>query len=127
MGKTEEEAAIVFGVTSQCVKSWLKLLELCPAVKKAVDAGRISANAAVQFHGHSREEQEAGLAELLEKDGKPTGNAARRIVKGEEKTTKELKDALRKKLVKAIERFGADALDKLVDEAKKEIAARAQD
>jgi ParB family chromosome partitioning protein len=118
MGKSEEEATVVFGVTVQSVHNWLKLLELSAAVKKAVDTGKISANAAVQFHGLDREAQEAGLAELLSKE-KPTGNTARRIAKGEEKTTKEIKDNLRKKLVKAVRKFGADAVQKLLDDAKK--------
>lgn len=120
MGKTEEEAAIVFGVTSVTVRNWQKLLELSAKVKKAVDSRTISAHAAVQFHGLEKKEQDEKLEELLASGKKPTGDRARSVAKGEKKTAREVKKAFRKKMLKMIERFGLESFEKLVEEVKEE-------
>ncbi len=65
MGKTEDEVAIQFGLTKQHLGYLLKLLELSPKVRKAVDEERLSAAAAMQLHGLERAEQEAKLEALV--------------------------------------------------------------
>lgn len=57
MGHTEAEAAVAAGVTVQSVRSWMKILELDPKVRKAVDEGRLTASAAVKLAELPRDEQ----------------------------------------------------------------------
>lgn len=65
MGRTEAEAAIVFGVSRQTIRNWIELLNLDVSVKLAVDAGVIGATAAVQvFSGLKREDQREKLKAL---------------------------------------------------------------
>lgn len=83
----EEAVAEILQVTTQTVKNHLALLSLDPAVKKAVESGRISASAAWQLAALSREEQKAKLAELIESGGgseerKPTTRETQRAVTG---------------------------------------------
>jgi ParB/RepB/Spo0J family partition protein len=72
MGHTEDEAAIQFGVSTTSIDNWLKLLELAPAVKEAVAAGKIRASAAQQLHGLTFDAQKAALDKLLGSGEKPT-------------------------------------------------------
>lgn len=72
--------ATTFGVTEQTVAGWLKLLDLCPKVRKAVEAGKVSATAAATWAGLEKDQQEARLERLLdkaEKGQKPTAKAAK--------------------------------------------------
>lgn len=66
MGRSEDEAAVTFGVTVTCVKQWMKMLETTPAVRKAVQDGKLSATSAAQLAGLEPEEQESALASALE-------------------------------------------------------------
>ncbi len=72
MGKTEDEAAIMFGVSTRSIKNWKKLLDLDGSVKKAVEQGKISASAAAGLADLPREEQKKQLIKLL-KEATATG------------------------------------------------------
>jgi len=74
LGQTEEEVAVAFGVGVQTVKNWTKLVELSAPVRKAVEAGKLSATAAIKLADVPAEEQKAILADLptgTTKTGKP--------------------------------------------------------
>ena len=77
MGRTEEDAAEQFGVDVATVRGWLRLLDLAPEVQEAVEAGKLSALAAKQVAGLTREEQVEMLPTLLD----ATGAEARAVVK----------------------------------------------
>lgn len=85
-GQSEEDVATMFGVETQTIEKWRKLVELAPAVKAAVESGKISATAAVRLHKLSHEEQVAKLAELIA-NGKPTVAEATDRVKPDGKRT----------------------------------------
>ena len=71
MGRTEAEACIAFGVSKQSMSAWLKLLELEPALVKAVERNEISASQALEQAGAGAEVQKA-LAEKVK--GKAPSN-----------------------------------------------------
>jgi len=61
-GRTEEETALVFGVTEQTLGHWLELLDLDPAVQGAVAKGQLSATEARKDFGDmTREDQKVKL------------------------------------------------------------------
>jgi len=82
-GRSVSEVATMFGVTPQAVKQWQTIIELAPAVQRAIDAGQLTAHAAKQLAGLSQEEQVTKLKEILsETNGKrPTGDQIRQRVK----------------------------------------------
>lgn len=57
IGRSEKEAACVFGVSLQTIKNWLSLLEAGPELKTAVAAGRITPTAATQLAKLPRADQ----------------------------------------------------------------------
>lgn len=58
LGRTEEEAALAFGVSEQTIRNWLAVTTLEPEVQIAIEAGRISATEAVsRCAGRKREVQ----------------------------------------------------------------------
>jgi ParB family transcriptional regulator, chromosome partitioning protein len=63
-GKTEGELSTLFGVSPQLVKNTLALLDATSAVKKAVDAGRISVNSAYKLAKMPADEQREKVAQL---------------------------------------------------------------
>lgn len=76
MGRSESEAAVVFGVTRQTIANWKALLDLAPEVKQAVENGVIGATAAAQeFAGLSRQDQRAKLMAL---NSDPSPNIGKR-------------------------------------------------
>ena len=77
MGRSTKEAALAFGVTTQTIGMWLKLLELDSKVRKAVERGQISPTAAAQLANLSPEEQREALKNLLA-EGRPTVDAAKK-------------------------------------------------
>lgn len=81
LGKSIDEAAIVFGVTKAAINQWLALLELAPAVQKAVEAGEVSASAVAPLRSLSREDQIAKLAELRASGEKVTAKKTSTAVK----------------------------------------------
>lgn len=92
MGRTEEEAAIAFGVTPQSIKLWMRLLECSAPVKKAVERGDLAATAANQLADLPAAEQKEMLAKLLE-DGKRNGKkvTARRVAQAAGKKSARMK------------------------------------
>lgn len=76
-----EATARAFGVTTQTIKNWQKLMDLSPKVHKAVDGGKLAPSAAVKLSGLSREEQEQELDKLLEAGGKATMQEAEKAAK----------------------------------------------
>lgn len=64
-GGDYKDAARVFGVSVAAIKNWSKLAELAPKVKRAVAAGEISASAAAELHGVSKDSQVAKLDKLM--------------------------------------------------------------
>ena len=93
LGRSEEEAAVTFGMSKQNVKNLLKYGKLTGNVRKAVEKEEISPSAAAELADLSREEQEDELKVLLNnamKGVKPTKAAAKKSVKkrkgGDERT-----------------------------------------
>jgi hypothetical protein len=84
MGKTAAEVCIVFGVTKQTLGNWQRLLEAAPAVRKAVDAGEVSASGAAALAKLPREEQMEALEKLKASaptSGKKAGKVSARKAK----------------------------------------------
>jgi ParB family chromosome partitioning protein len=103
MGRTEEEAAIAFGVTAQCIKQWMKVLECSPAVRKAVEEGKIAATAAAQLADLDSDAQEAALANAVEdstKNGKKKVTA-RTVAKAAGKNSSKMRT--RREVLKRLE------------------------
>lgn len=67
--KSEEEVALAFGVSVQRIKQWLTILDLSPKVKKAVDDGVVSAQAASALATLERAAQDEKLDELVKDSG----------------------------------------------------------
>lgn len=72
MGKSEAEVALAFGVTSAAIRQWLKMFDLAPAVRKAVEDGTISASAAAKLAALPKEEQVGELTKLRATGAKTT-------------------------------------------------------
>jgi len=112
MGKSVDEVAVLFGVTPQAVYQWDKLLKCAAPVRKAVEAGQLTASAAVQLAGLPAAEQTEKLAELLaSSNGKrPTARKARaaatgkRVVEGRMRTRKQVEERLTEKHLPALYR-----------------------
>lgn len=64
-GKGEADAAIVYGVGTQTVKGWLALLDLAPAVQRAVQSGKLAAGAALALGDLPHAAQTEKLTVLL--------------------------------------------------------------
>jgi ParB family chromosome partitioning protein len=87
MGRSEAEAAVTFGVTTQCIRQWMKVLECSATVRKAVEEGKIAASAAAQLADLAAEDQESALAGALAdcetpgSNGKTARPTARKVAK----------------------------------------------
>jgi len=112
-GGTEEEAAVIFGVSIQSIQNWLKLMELSSPVRKAVDSGQIAASAAVQLCDLTDSEQKVALEELL-KDSKPTAKKARQIARPK-KSEEEQQKTAKRTLKRLLKNFDADFLRSLIE------------
>jgi len=64
MGRTDEEAALAFGVSITTIKNWQKLDSVIANVRKAVEAGQISVMAAVKLADLDKDKQQQALEEL---------------------------------------------------------------
>jgi len=81
-GKSMEEVARAFGVTTKSISNWLTIRGLSAPVRKAVEDGLIDPTPAAGLAGLSTEEQKAKLEELLSGgDHKPTAQEVRAKVK----------------------------------------------
>lgn len=74
MGASVDDIAVAFGVERQTVELWLRLLDCDDKVLAAVEAGRLSASAAVSMHSLRREQQRGVLADMVA-SGKPLTKA----------------------------------------------------
>ena len=63
-GKSEQEAAVVYGVTVATIRNWMTLLDLSPAVQAAVGAGEIGAVAALELRDLTHAEQAERVAQI---------------------------------------------------------------
>lgn len=113
-GHTDHDVAIAFGVTPQAVKAWLKLEELPAPVKKAVNEGVLSANAASKLHGLPREEALAKLEELKGEHASTGKKATARKVKPDERS-RPSKKQLESVLKRVQKEKGQDYFDGLHD------------
>lgn len=77
MGHSVQQIAVTFGVTRQAVDSWLAVQQLPQQIKDAVESGELSATAALQLAGHSREEQVKRYEDLKRQGTKPTVKTVR--------------------------------------------------
>ncbi len=85
MNPDKRACAATFGVSLAQLERWLALLDLDPKVQKAIERGDVSATAAAELAGLSREDQVAqldGLKENSEATGvKATAKTVKRAVK----------------------------------------------
>lgn len=72
MGYTVQQIAVTFGATRQAVGTWLAADELPDEIKGAVESGELSATAAVQMAGHTKEEQVKRYKDIRAQGVKPT-------------------------------------------------------
>jgi ParB family chromosome partitioning protein len=99
MGYDTKRIAVTFGVTRQAVESWLAADELPPELKNAIGSGAVSATAAIQNSGRSRDEQVDRIEEMSLQGKKVTVA----IMRGE-KEAQNAHSAPKLKLRKEIER-----------------------
>jgi ParB family chromosome partitioning protein len=83
-GLSVSQIALAFGVTGQCIRDWQRLAGLAPAVRKAVQEGRVSAHAAAALADLPHEEQVAKIEEVIASGVKPTASNVRRKIEGTE-------------------------------------------
>lgn len=81
LGKSEADCAVLFGVSTQTISNWLSLCEVSAPVRAALDAGKLSATAALKIGKLPKGEQGAALSVLLSGDGKATAAKAERVAR----------------------------------------------
>jgi ParB family chromosome partitioning protein len=64
-GYSEGDVAVTFGVSKTAVKQWLSVLECTPDVRKLVEAGKLSASAAVKLSKLDKDEQKEQAQEMV--------------------------------------------------------------
>ena len=101
LGRTVEEAAIIFGVSGQTISNWEKLLDLAPEVQNEVDRGTVAAHSAAPLAKLPREDQIVKLNELLAAGGTVTRTRTVNVVRG--KNTARPKKVLVRHWLKALE------------------------
>lgn len=80
-GRSEEDAAEVFGVSVKTIQTWLSLLDLDKSVQALVEKGKLSATAAGKLVELPRDEQKQKAKELVD-SGNTTSAAAERAASG---------------------------------------------
>jgi len=73
LGRSEEQAAVTFGISKSSVKNLLSLLETPKAVQKAVQNGTVAASVAYELAKLPAEEQKVKLAEVIAEAPKAKG------------------------------------------------------
>lgn len=122
-GRTEAEAAVIFGVSRAALRNWLKLLGTAPEVQAALEKGEIKQTAANALAELPKEEQAAALAEARkakEAPSEPTkeGEEPKKGGKGKKKgVTISARDA-----VKAAAKKGGAKAPKAQDAAEAAVA-----
>lgn len=118
-GKSEAEAALVYGVSAQTIRNWMALLELAPAVQAAVTAGQIGAVAALELRDLPHREQESKVETIIANGASASAGEMRRQRKA--RADKSEGDAERAKVVSRIvlrKVAESDKFDSLPDEAR---------
>jgi ParB family chromosome partitioning protein len=72
MGYTVQQIALTFGATRQAVENWLEVQQMPELLKQAVEAGEVSATAALQLSGLPRDEQVKRYEAMKQQGAKPT-------------------------------------------------------
>jgi len=109
MGYSVQQIAMTFGVTRKAVENWLTVQQLPEPIKGAVETGEISATAAMQLAGHSREEQVERFMDIKQQGEKPTTQTMRSAAASPDNTPAP-KMKTRKEIEKSIEsQDGEDA------------------
>lgn len=62
---SKDEVCVAFGKTIQTINAWIRLVNAITEIHEAVEAGTISATAAIELAGLPREEQKAALERAL--------------------------------------------------------------
>jgi ParB family chromosome partitioning protein len=117
-GDSDEEIAAAMNVQAQTIRLWHRIVELAPAVHKAIEAGKISAHAAGKLYKLSHDDQKKKLKELLAKPNgaKPTADNAQKAVQGKTPTgrTRAILPKAKIRMLCANDKF----LDNISDDAK---------
>lgn len=80
LGRTDEEAALTFGVSRESIRQWKILLELHPKLQAAIDRRELPAHIALKLHAVPYEEQPAAL-EKMRAAGELRGQAGERAAR----------------------------------------------
>ncbi len=118
MNPDKKACAATFGVSAAQLDRWLALLDLDPKVQKAIERGDVSATAATELVGLSREDQVAQL-DVLKQGSEATGVKAtaktvKRAVKKKVSGTTEYEAPSRRDLKKVYDNAGLDEEDKFL-------------
>jgi ParB family chromosome partitioning protein len=85
LGGTEEDAAVAFGVTTQTIRNWLKMLNAGPEVLDAAKSGKIGATAAREIAALPKPKQAEALKRATADGKKPTVRQTKAATNGETK------------------------------------------
>ncbi|WP_323120007.1 ParB/RepB/Spo0J family partition protein [Burkholderia alba] len=77
-GRSDDEIAILFGVSAQTVRNSIQLLECCSAVQEAVESGQVNVSHAKRLVTLPPDEQRVKLKELIEAGAGAKGHARSR-------------------------------------------------
>lgn len=107
-GKSEDEAAVWFGVTPTAIRQWRKLSDLAAPVRKAIGDGKLSATAAAKLADLPRAEQVEKLDEMIAAApaGKRVTAAAAKSVASKAKGGDGATPRTKRQLAKTIETIG---------------------
>lgn len=72
LGRSMQEIALIFGVSRQSVENWLNVQQLPEQIKTAIVNNELSATAAIQLAGYSRDEQVERFEGIKKQGAKPT-------------------------------------------------------
>ena len=107
LGRSNDEIADDFGVSSQTVRNWGKILELDPRVLKLIEEGKITELVAIELHGLPSDEQYKLAQEAI--SDAPDGKRPTR----KQMTSKVDPDAIQAPAKKVIKQLVSDAPEAL--------------
>ena len=80
---SKDEVCVAFGKTAQTINAWIRLVNAVTAIHEAIEAGTISATAAIELAGLPRDEQADALTRAIDGAGsKPDGSQKAASAKG---------------------------------------------